>query len=46
MKAAYLRTRALDGTADDPLTRAVGAVGLLADRIAGIESAITRAATG
>ncbi|HEX8632174.1 MAG TPA: DNA repair ATPase [Catenuloplanes sp.] len=41
VKAAYLRERALGGAADDPMSRAVGAVGLLADRV---ESAIGRAA--
>jgi hypothetical protein len=44
VKAAYLRTKALGGADDDPLSRAVGAVGLLADRVGGIEAAITRAA--
>ncbi|WP_329105372.1 DNA repair ATPase [Micromonospora sp. NBC_01699] len=43
VKTGYLRERALGGTSDDPITRAVGALGLLADRIAAIESAITRA---
>ncbi|MEU4982534.1 DNA repair ATPase [Streptomyces sp. NPDC021969] len=36
--------RALGGPGDDPLTRAVAALGLLADRVAAVESAITRAA--
>ncbi|GAA0811431.1 DNA repair ATPase [Spirilliplanes yamanashiensis] len=44
VKAAYLRGRALGGAEDDPLVRAVGAVGLLADRVAGVEAAITYAA--
>jgi hypothetical protein len=44
VKAAYLRARALGGAEDDPMTRAVGAVGLLADRVAGVEAAIARAA--
>jgi hypothetical protein len=44
VKAAYLKQRALGGAEDDPLTRAVGAMGLLADRVAGVETAITRAA--
>ncbi|MCT2585850.1 DNA repair ATPase [Actinophytocola gossypii] len=43
VKAAYLRDKALGGTAEDPMTRAIGAVGLLADRVAAVESAITRA---
>lgn len=40
VKSAYLRERALGGTDDDPMVRAIGALGLLADRIAGIESAL------
>jgi hypothetical protein len=44
VKAAYRRDRALGGSADDPVARAVGAVGLLADRVSGIESAIAEAA--
>lgn len=43
VKAAYLRQRALGGSSDDPVSRAVGALGLLADRVAGVETAITRA---
>lgn len=43
VKAAYLRDKALGGAADDPMVRAVGAVGLLADRVAAVETAITRA---
>ena len=42
VKAAYVRTQALGGPEDDQLTRAVAALGLLADRIAAVESAITR----
>ncbi|MFF0745904.1 DNA repair ATPase [Streptomyces sp. NPDC004111] len=42
--AAYLRTRALGGAEDDGLGRAVAALGLLADRVAAVESAIVRAA--
>ncbi|MFE0437398.1 DNA repair ATPase [Streptomyces nigra] len=42
VKAAYVRTQALGGAEDDQLTRAVAALGLLADRIAAVESAITR----
>jgi hypothetical protein len=33
VKAGYLRQRALGGAGDDPMARAVGAVGLLADRV-------------
>ncbi|MFC6578904.1 DNA repair ATPase [Planomonospora parontospora] len=33
VKAAYVRARALGGSEDDAVTRAVGAVGLLADRV-------------
>ncbi|MFC9060831.1 ATP-binding protein, partial [Streptomyces sp. NPDC057074] len=42
-KAAYVRTKALGGPEHDPLTRAVAALGLLADRVAAVESAISRA---
>ncbi|MEU7021557.1 DNA repair ATPase [Streptomyces sp. NPDC046203] len=42
--AADARGRALGGSPDDPLGRAVAALGLLADRIAAVETAITRAA--
>ena len=42
VKAAYLRERALGGAEDDPMVRAVGAVGLLADRVGGVEAAIGR----
>ncbi|MER5209348.1 DNA repair ATPase [Streptomyces sp. NPDC002838] len=44
VKAAYVRTQTLGGPEDDQLTRAVAALGLLADRIAAVESAINRAA--
>ncbi|MFF8191821.1 DNA repair ATPase [Streptomyces bobili] len=40
---AYLRTQALGGSGDDPLSRAVAALGLLADGITAVETAITRA---
>ncbi|MBL7260461.1 DNA repair ATPase [Paractinoplanes lichenicola] len=40
VKAAYRREQALGGADDDPMVRAVGAVGLLADRVREIESAI------
>ncbi|MGW2653944.1 DNA repair ATPase [Streptomyces sp. NPDC001478] len=42
--ASYVRTQALGGPEGDPMTRAVAALGLLADRIAAVESAIGRAA--
>ncbi|WP_420161718.1 DNA repair ATPase [Nocardiopsis sp. CNT-189] len=44
VKAGYLRAKALGGDTDDPLSRAVGAVGLLADRVGDVHSAIERAA--
>ncbi|WAX77392.1 DNA repair ATPase [Streptomyces sp. KMM 9044] len=44
VKAAHVRTHALGGPDDDALTRAVAALALLGDRIAAVESAITRAA--
>ncbi|MGW5681415.1 DNA repair ATPase [Nonomuraea sp. NPDC003754] len=40
IKAAYLRTKALGGAEDDPMTRAVGAIGLLADRVGDIGQAL------
>ncbi|WP_328687911.1 DNA repair ATPase [Streptomyces phaeochromogenes] len=43
LNAAYARSQALGGPEADPLSRAVAALGLLADRVAAIESAITRA---
>jgi hypothetical protein len=43
MKTVYIRTQALGGPEDDQLTRAVAALGLLADRITAVESAINRA---
>ncbi|MFG2026293.1 DNA repair ATPase [Streptomyces sp. NPDC048825] len=43
LKATYVRTQTLGGPDGDPLTRAVAALGLLADRVAAVESAITRA---
>ncbi|MGW1932573.1 DNA repair ATPase [Streptomyces sp. NPDC001919] len=42
--AAHARTRALGGSEGDPLARAVAALGLLADRLTAVETAITRAA--
>ncbi|MEU6379317.1 DNA repair ATPase [Streptomyces sp. NPDC046909] len=44
LKASYVRTQTLGGPENDPLTRAVATLGLLADRIAAVESAINRAA--
>ncbi|MGW2215442.1 DNA repair ATPase [Nonomuraea sp. NPDC001684] len=40
IKAAFLRARALGGAGDDPMTRAVGALGLLADRVSEVGTAI------
>ncbi|WP_219462944.1 DNA repair ATPase [Nonomuraea rhizosphaerae] len=40
VKAAYLRDKSLGGAQDDPMGRAVGALGLLADRVGEIGSAI------
>ncbi|PNG22974.1 DNA repair ATPase [Streptomyces cahuitamycinicus] len=42
VKAAHVRAQSLGGPEDDQLTRAVCALGLLADRIAAVESAINR----
>ncbi|MGW6906704.1 DNA repair ATPase [Streptomyces sp. NPDC054940] len=44
LKAAYVRTQTLGDPDDDPLTRAIAALGLLADRVAAVETAINRAA--
>ncbi len=44
VKAAYVRTQALGGPEDGQLARAVGALALLAERIAAVESAISRTA--
>nr|BFE61120.1 DNA repair ATPase [Dactylosporangium thailandense] len=44
VKAAYRRAQALGGAEDDPMSRAVGAVGLLADRVGAVGAAIDRAA--
>ncbi|WP_414719550.1 ATP-binding protein [Streptomyces sp.] len=41
--SAYVRTQALGDSGDDALGRAVAALGLLADRVAAVETAITRA---
>ncbi|MFE0737299.1 DNA repair ATPase [Streptomyces sp. NPDC058855] len=40
---AHTRARSLAGAGDDPASRAIAALGLLADRIAAVETAITRA---
>ncbi|MFC5823105.1 DNA repair ATPase [Nonomuraea insulae] len=40
VKAAYLKSKALGGAEDDPMVRAVGAIGLLADRVGEVGSAI------
>jgi hypothetical protein len=42
--SAYLRHQAMGGPDEDPLRRAVAALGLLADRVAAVESAIVHAA--
>ncbi|MFF3327431.1 DNA repair ATPase [Streptomyces sp. NPDC002889] len=42
--STYRRHQAMGGPEEDPLTRAVAALGLLADRVAAVESAIVRAA--
>ncbi len=44
LKAAHVRTVTLGGSGEDALARAVAALALLGDRIAAVESAITRAA--
>ncbi|GAU67266.1 hypothetical protein SSP35_04_03510 [Streptomyces sp. NBRC 110611] len=43
VKASYARAQALGGSESDPGTRTVAALGRLTDRIAAVESAITRA---
>ncbi|WP_442942089.1 DNA repair ATPase [Nonomuraea sp. NBC_00507] len=40
IKRAYLRSKALGGADDDPMARAVGAIGLLADRVSEVGTAI------
>ncbi|MDE3723083.1 DNA repair ATPase [Nocardiopsis sp. N85] len=42
VKAAFRRGRALGGAEDDPMTRAIGAMGLLADRVGEIGAALDR----
>lgn len=44
VKTAYVHAQTLGGPKDAPLTRAVAVLGLLADRISAVESAINRAA--
>ncbi|MGY4967879.1 DNA repair ATPase [Streptomyces nigrescens] len=44
LKSLYVRAQKLGGAEDDPAARAVAALGLLADRIAAVETAITHAA--
>ncbi|CAL9392702.1 DNA repair ATPase [Streptomyces sp. enrichment culture] len=44
VKAAHVRTSTLGGPDDDALTRAIAALAVLGERIAAVESAITRAA--
>ncbi|MFD0557807.1 dynein-related subfamily AAA family protein [Stackebrandtia endophytica] len=43
IKAAFVREQALGGDGEDPASRAVGALSLLADAIGGVESAIAKA---
>ncbi|WP_374225415.1 DNA repair ATPase [Actinomadura sp. NEAU-AAG7] len=43
VKAAYRRSQALGGTTDDPVGRAVGALTLLTDRVAAVQTAIEQA---
>ncbi|MGI5285369.1 DNA repair ATPase [Nonomuraea polychroma] len=43
IKRAYLRAKALGGADDDPMARAVGAIGLLADRVSEVGTAIREA---
>ncbi|AXG78429.1 DNA repair ATPase [Streptomyces paludis] len=44
IKRSHVRNTTLGGPEDDPLTRAIAALGLLADRMGGVEAAITRVA--
>ena len=44
LKTAYVRTQTLGGPDDDPFTRAIATLGLLADQVAAVETAINRAA--
>lgn len=40
IKSSYVRDLALGGSEDDPLIRAIGGLGLLADRLSAVETAI------
>jgi hypothetical protein len=40
VKAAFRREQTLGGSSDDPMSRAVGAITLLSDRVKGIETAL------
>jgi hypothetical protein len=42
VKEAFRREQMLGGSDDDPLSRAVGAIGLLAERVGGIEAALQK----
>ncbi|WP_030144275.1 DNA repair ATPase [Glycomyces sp. NRRL B-16210] len=42
VKEAFRREQTLGGSNDDPMSRAVGAITLLSDRVAGIETALNR----
>lgn len=42
IKATYVRRQALGGPEGDPMTQAVAALGLLADRLSAVESAIAK----
>ncbi|MFJ8948184.1 DNA repair ATPase [Streptomyces sp. NPDC102395] len=44
LKATYVRVQSLDGPDGTPLDRAIAALGLLADRMAAVETAINQAA--
>ncbi len=46
VRAAFRRSRALGGAEDDPVTGAIGAMGLLADRVGEISGAIERTREG
>ncbi|MER5998100.1 DNA repair ATPase [Nonomuraea angiospora] len=43
IKTAYLKAKALGGADDDPMARALGALGLLADRVSEVGTAIREA---
>ena len=46
VKESFRRGKALGGVEDDPMTRAIGAVGLLADRVGQISTAIDQKERG